>query len=129
MFPNQFGFRAGCSTIHALISITQVINKTIDNQQFRGGVSIDLKKTFNDFYPQIPGSLEHIPLLFYKLNLLNIFDIYKFQLGKLVYDSLNNIVSEIHSHSTQFSMCCKLHANSVRTCRFGLRSLNIKCHF
>ena len=31
--------------------------------------------TFKDFYPVIPGSLEHTPPLFYKLNLLNIFDI------------------------------------------------------
>ena len=47
--------------------------------------------TFMDFFPLIPGPLEHTPPLFYKLNLLNIFDIYKFQLGKLVFDSLNNI--------------------------------------
>ena len=44
-----------------------------------------------DFFPLNSGPLEHTPPLFYKLNLLNIFDIYKFQLGKLVFDSLNNI--------------------------------------
>ena len=47
--------------------------------------------TFKDFYPVIPGPLEHTPPLFYKLNLLNIFDIYKLQVGKLVYGSLNNL--------------------------------------
>ena len=47
--------------------------------------------TFMDFFHLIPGHLEHIAPLFYKLNLLNIFVIYKFQLGKLVFDSLNNI--------------------------------------
>ena len=44
IFPNQFGFRAGCSTTHVtLVSITQAINKTIDNQKFGCGVFIDLK--------------------------------------------------------------------------------------
>ena len=45
--------------------------------------------TFKDTYPVYP--LTHIPPLFHKLNLLTIFDIYKLQVGKLVYDSLNNI--------------------------------------
>ena len=84
-----------------------------------------------------PRHLEHAPALFYKLNLLNIFDIYKFQLGKLVFESLNNIgpiqgilnftrAFEILSHSTRFSVCGNLHVNSVRTSRFDLRSLNIE---
>ena len=47
IFPNQFGFSAGCSTTHALVSITQAINKTIDNQKFGCGVFIDLKKAFD----------------------------------------------------------------------------------
>ena len=46
IFPNQFGFRSGCSTTHALISITQAINKTTDNQKVGCGLFIDLKKTF-----------------------------------------------------------------------------------
>ena len=89
--------------------------------------------TFKDFYPVIPGSLEHTPPLFYKLNLLNIFDIF----DKLVYGSLNNLgpiqgilkftrASEIHRHSTRFSMQNNLHINPVRTCRFGLRTLNVE---
>ena len=45
IFPNQFGFRSGCSTTHALISSTQAINKTIDNQKFGCRVFIDLKKS------------------------------------------------------------------------------------
>ena len=44
--------------------------------------------TFKNSYPEISGPLEHPPPLFYKLNLLNIFDLYKFQLRKLVDDSL-----------------------------------------
>ena len=46
--------------------------------------------TFNDTYISVPGPLTQTPL-FLKLKLLTIFDIYKLQLGKLVYDSLNNI--------------------------------------
>ena len=41
--------------------------------------------TFNDTYIAVPGPLTHTPL-FLKLKLLTIFDIYKLQLGKLVYD-------------------------------------------
>ena len=47
IFPNQFGFRSGCSTTHVLISITQAINKTIDNQRFGCRVFIDLEKAFD----------------------------------------------------------------------------------
>ena len=47
IFLNQFGFRPGCFTTHALISIMQAINKAIDNQLFGSGVCIDLKKAFD----------------------------------------------------------------------------------
>ena len=87
-------------------------------------------------YPPIPGPRVHTPPLFHKLNVLNIFDIYKLQVGKLVYDSLNNIgpvqgiisfmrASELHSHVTRFSTGGNLHTNSVRTSRFCLRTLNM----
>ena len=50
---------------------------------------------------------------FHKLNLLPIFDIYKIQVGKLVYDFPNNIgptksiiqftiTTEVHTHSTHY---------------------------
>ena len=42
--------------------------------------------TFNDTYIAVSGPLTHAPL-FLKLKLLTIFDIYKLQLGKLVYDN------------------------------------------
>ena len=44
---NKFGFRAGCSTTHSLISITETINKTIEQKKFGCGVFIDLKKAFD----------------------------------------------------------------------------------
>ena len=66
--------------------------------------------SFNETYIAEPGPLAHAPL-FLKLKLLTIFDICKLQLGKLVYDSLNNIgptrsiiqftrTTEVHSHSS-----------------------------
>ena len=45
--PNQFGFRAGFSTSHSLISITENIKKTIEEKKFGCGVFIDLKKAFD----------------------------------------------------------------------------------
>ena len=47
IYPNQFGFRAGSSTSHSLISITETIKKTIDEKKFGCGVFIDLKKAFD----------------------------------------------------------------------------------
>ena len=45
--PNQFGFRAGFSTTHSLISITETIKKTIDDKKYGCGIFIDLKKAFD----------------------------------------------------------------------------------
>ena len=93
--------------------------------------------TFNDTYPLIPGPLTHTPPLFYKLNLLTIFDIYNLQLGKLVYDSLNNIgptrsiiqfirASELHDHETRYANQGNLFSSWVRTTRFGLKNLQVE---
>ena len=43
----QFGFRRKHSTLHALISITGKIKRTIDNGNLACGVFIDLKKAFD----------------------------------------------------------------------------------
>ena len=47
IYPKQFGFRAGFSTTHSLISITETIKKTLDEKKYRCGVFIDLKKAFD----------------------------------------------------------------------------------
>ena len=47
IFPNQFGFRAGTSTSHALISITETIKKTIEKKKYGCGIFIDFKKAFD----------------------------------------------------------------------------------
>ena len=41
IYPNQFGFRAGHSTTHSLISIVETISKTIDSKKY--GCGVDLK--------------------------------------------------------------------------------------
>ena len=45
--PTQFGFQAGHSTVHSLISITETINKSIEQNKFGCGIFIDLKKAFD----------------------------------------------------------------------------------
>ena len=47
IFPNQYGFRAGSSATHVLISITEAIKKTMDDKKFGCGIFIDLKKAFD----------------------------------------------------------------------------------
>ena len=43
----QFGFRAKHSTNHALISLTETIKESIDNNKLRYRVSLDLRKAFD----------------------------------------------------------------------------------
>ena len=70
--------------------------------------------TNNDQYPDLPGPLAHTPPLFLHLNVLTVFDIFKLQLGKFVYDAVNNIgpankiinfnmASTIHSYNTRYA--------------------------
>ena len=47
LYPLQSGFRENCSTMHALISITESIRQSIDNNEFVCGKFIDSKKPFN----------------------------------------------------------------------------------
>ena len=46
-FSHQFGFRNGCSTNHALTSLTKMIRKALDEDIFACGVFIDLQKVFD----------------------------------------------------------------------------------
>ena len=43
----QFGFRSKHPTLHALISLTESVKKTIDDGMFGCGVFIDLQKAFD----------------------------------------------------------------------------------
>ena len=47
LYSFQFGFRSKNSTLHALISLTESIKKTIDNGMYGCGVFIDLQKAFD----------------------------------------------------------------------------------
>ena len=90
--------------------------------------------TFNDNFPIIPGPLVHTLPLFYNLNMLKIYDIYKLQVGNFVYESINNIghsqsvinyttASDVHDHNTRFANLGYLFVNYVRTNRYGLKAL------
>ena len=43
----QFGFRKGHSTNHAVIALTEFVRKALDSGEFAAGVFIDLKKAFD----------------------------------------------------------------------------------
>ena len=40
----QFGFRESHSTCHALLSLTETIKKSINNEKFGCGIFLDLQK-------------------------------------------------------------------------------------
>ena len=44
LHPLQFGFREKCSTTHALISITESIRQSTDNNEFGCGIFVIRKK-------------------------------------------------------------------------------------
>ena len=91
--------------------------------------------TFNDALPEIPGALTKALPLFHRLKILTIFDIYKLQVGKLVFESFNNIgpsqtvikftlASDIH-HNTRYTKHSNFYVKGVRTTQFGLKNLQI----
>ena len=47
LFSHQFGFRNGCSTNHALTSLTEMIRKALDEDKFACAVFIHLQKAFD----------------------------------------------------------------------------------
>ena len=78
----------------------------------------------------------HLPS-FLKLKLLTIFDIYKLQLGKLIFESVNNIgpsrsviqfllATDVHDHNTRYANEGNFYFNSVRTVKYGLKGLQIE---
>ena len=90
--------------------------------------------TFNDNYLDLQYGYTHSSPLFHELKILKIYDIYKVQVGKFVYESINAIgpsqsiinytmASEIHHHNTRFANHGGIYVNRFRTSRYGLRSL------
>ena len=47
MYEGQFGFRSKHSTTHALLLLTDKIQKAIDNKQYSCGIFLDLSKAFD----------------------------------------------------------------------------------
>ena len=47
LYELQFGFRANHSISHALVSLTEAINNSLDNRKFGCGIFIDLQKAFD----------------------------------------------------------------------------------
>ena len=89
--------------------------------------------TFNDTFSNTPGALVHSPPLFYQLKLLTIYDIFRVQLGKFVYNSTRSIfpytmirftrASEVHNYPTRFALSGNIYLNYSRTCKYGLNSM------
>ena len=46
-FDNQFGFRRGHSTEHAILSIVDKIQRAIDDKEFSCGIFLDFSKAFD----------------------------------------------------------------------------------
>ena len=60
IYELQFGFRARHSTDHALLSITEMVRKALDNSDYACGIFIDLQKAFDTVDHQILlKKLEH----------------------------------------------------------------------
>ena len=49
----QFGFRQQYSTSHALINITEIIRKALDDGNIGSEIFVDLQNAFNTVYHQI----------------------------------------------------------------------------
>ena len=97
------------------------------------GVLIDSHLTFRNHIDATQFPEESLSYI----NLLTIFDIYKLQVGKLVYDSLHNIgptksiiqftrATEVHTHSTRYASLGNFFNSWVRTSRFGLKNLQVE---
>jgi len=89
--------------------------------------------TFNDTFSNTPGALEHSPPLFYRLELLNIYDIFRKQLGKFVYLSMKSIypytliqyirADEVHRYPTRYASSGNIYLQYNRTSKYGLNSI------
>ena len=78
------------------------------------------------------GPYTHSPPLFQQAKLLNIFDIHKLKLGKIVYEIINNQnpmliefnkSSNIHYHETRYASGGNLYVNYNRTTKYGLNNI------
>ena len=54
LYYRQFGFRKDFSTNHAIFTLLESIQKTLDGRQFICGIFIDLEKAFDTVSRDIP---------------------------------------------------------------------------
>ena len=59
LYQNQFGFRQGHSTHHALITLVDHITTSLDNGDIVIGVFLDFKKTFDTVDHKIVFKIYH----------------------------------------------------------------------
>ena len=99
--------------------------------------------TFNDLFPVIPGPLISSDPIFAKLETLKIEDVYKYQISKFIFKSLNHLApsnfhqwfklnSEIHEHRTRTDFNISnntsshnLFIPSARTINYGLKRIKV----
>ena len=92
MYHKQY-FRAGFSTTHSLINITETINKTIEANKYGSGTFIDLKKAFDTVNHKIlVQTLEHYDI---RGNSFSWFESYL--TGRMQFVQLNGTDSDIKS--------------------------------
>ena len=97
--------------------------------------------TFNDKFPVLPGPLFHTPPLFYELKILTIFDVFKLEINKFTFSSINRIsppqfhemytpILNINTLQTRSIDCSKLYIHYARTTHWGLSLIkNIGARF
>ena len=88
--------------------------------------------THNDKFTSTPGPLVHSLPLFKELNLTTIFDIFRLQVGLIMFENVNDIgpkliqltpISQFHSKNTKYANTGNFHVNYVRTTLYGENTL------
>ena len=93
--------------------------------------------TFADKLPDIPGNLRPSNPIFFKLQILKVVDVYKYQLIKFIFKCLNQLTPlqfhnwfvltyQVHLYQTRVSYRRNLFIPSVRTSNYGLKQLRPK---
>ena len=90
IYSKQFGFRAGYSTNHAIISLTEYIRRKLDAGEYVCGVFVDLEKAFDTVHHDI--LCEKLKSYGLRGNINNL--IKSYLSGRKQYVSINGIDSE-----------------------------------
>ena len=91
IYSKQFGFRAGYSTNHAIISLTEYIRSKLDAGEYVCGIFVDLEKAFDTVHHDI--LCEKLKSYGLRGNINNL--IKSYLSGRKQYVSINGIDSEV----------------------------------